>query len=58
MRRPIPVVGTASSAGRTPSQRVQPVAHERGVVAPAKKAVPRVAFDPRQESARLRQQAR
>jgi len=60
VRRKIPVPANPMPAQRSAKGRVQPAAHQEPAAAakrPAMKPVPRVAFDPRQETTRLRQDA-
>jgi len=66
VRRKIPVTSTAVPALRPTASRVQPAAHQEAAASeaaimarrPIAKPVPRVAFDPRKESERMRQPAR
>ena len=66
VRRKIPVTAGQRPAPRPTASRVQPAAHQEDASRddaaaarrPAAKAVPRVAFDPRKESERMRQPVR
>jgi len=66
VRRKIPVASPSVPAERPTASRVQPAAHQEAAASeaatmarrPLAKPVPRVAFDSRKESERLRQQAR
>ena len=60
VRRKIPVPANPMPVQRSAKGRVQPATHQEPAAAtkrPAMKPVPRVAFDPRQETVRLRQEA-
>lgn len=60
VRRKIPVPANPMPVQRSAKSRVQPATHQEPSTAakrPAPKPVPRVGFDPRQETARLRQDA-
>jgi hypothetical protein len=66
VRRKIPVTSTSVQAQRSTASRVEPAAHQEAAASdaaimarrPLAKPVPRVAFDSRKESERVRQQAR